>query len=108
MAVHLNGTFYCTREALAIMEDKGLGKIINMASICGMSSFRAPCPDYAAAKGGVIAFTKAVAEEVIGRGVYVNVVAPGFVETPGLRAGLTWEDSEHSDSAYPLRPAGHS
>jgi len=91
VAVHLNGTFYCTREALAIMEDKGCGKIINMASICGMSGFCAICPDYSAAKGGVIAFTRAVAEEVISRGVRVNAIAPGFVETPGLRTGLTRE-----------------
>lgn len=91
VAVHLHGTFYCTREALAIMEDKGSGKIINMASICGLSGFCAICPDYTAAKGGVIAFTRAVAEEAIRRGVYVNAIAPGFVETPGLRAGLTRE-----------------
>jgi len=86
--VHLCGTFYCTREALNIMEDKGYGKIINIASICGMSGFCAASPDYSAAKGGIIAFTKSVAAEVIGRGVYVNAIAPGFINTPGLIAAL--------------------
>lgn len=86
--VHLCGTFYCIREALNIMEDKGYGKIINIASICGMSGSCATSPDYSAAKGGIIAFTKSVAAEVIGRGVYVNAIAPGFINTPGLMAEL--------------------
>jgi 3-oxoacyl-[acyl-carrier protein] reductase len=79
MAVHLDGTFYCTREALRLMTAGA--KIINMASICGMMGWPMAA-HYSAAKGGIIAFTKAVAREAVLRGIYVNAIAPGFIETP--------------------------
>ncbi|MEO0248213.1 MAG: SDR family oxidoreductase [candidate division WOR-3 bacterium] len=80
--VDLTGVFYCTREALNIMEPKGYGKIINIASTAGLSGMSAFAPHYSAAKGGVIAFTRSVAMEVIGAGVHVNCIAPGGVATP--------------------------
>jgi len=81
--VILNGTFYCMREALKIMEEKGSGKIINMASTTALSG-EPNVPAYAAAKGGIIALTKSVAKEAIGSGIVVNAVAPGYCDTPLL------------------------
>lgn len=99
--VDLTGVFYCTRAALNVMEDRGYGQIINIASVAGLSSYSAFAPHYSAAKGGVIAFTRAVAAEVIGAGVNVNCIAPGGVATP------PWERAPQAarDSVLQLIPA---
>jgi 3-oxoacyl-[acyl-carrier protein] reductase len=86
--VNVHGVFYCTREALKLMEPQRYGRIINIASLSGMSGLSAHSPHYSATKGAVIAFTKAVAAEVAGSNIYVNVMAPGLVHTQEVDAIL--------------------
>jgi 3-oxoacyl-[acyl-carrier protein] reductase len=81
---NLNGVFYCTQQASKIMVKKRYGRIINITSVIGIVGNIGQC-NYAAAKAGVIGFTKSVAKELAGRGITVNAVAPGFIETDMTR-----------------------
>jgi len=83
LAVHLNGTFYCTREALALMSRVNRGAIVNISSVAGLMGIEA-APHYGAAKAGILGFTRSVAREVASRGIRVNAICPGFVDTPIL------------------------
>ena len=78
---NLNGFFYITKRMLKHMMPRGRGgRIINMASLSGLKGMPGQT-NYSAAKGAIIAGTKALAQEVARRGVTVNAVAPGFIET---------------------------
>ncbi|HUQ36807.1 MAG TPA: glucose 1-dehydrogenase [Aestuariivirga sp.] len=80
IAIDLNGVFFCTRSVLAHMRARKSGRIINVASIAGKEGVPG-ISAYSAAKGGVIAFTKALAKELALDGVLVNCIAPALVET---------------------------
>ena len=79
--VNLSGAFYCLREALPSMTARGWGRVVNVASIAGKTG-TPYIAAYAASKHGLLGLTKVAALEVAARGVTVNAVCPGYVDTP--------------------------
>lgn len=84
LAVNLRGVLACTHAALPGMQQAGYGRIVNIASEAGRVGSKGSAV-YSAAKGGVIAFTKAIARENARFGITVNAIAPGPIDTPLLR-----------------------
>jgi len=80
MNTNLKGIFMCTKAVSRIMMKQKMGKIVNMTSVVGLTG-NAGQANYAAAKAGVIGFTKSMAKELGSRGINVNAVAPGFIAT---------------------------
>jgi 3-oxoacyl-[acyl-carrier protein] reductase len=80
LGVNLKGPFLCTQAAAKIMMKQRSGRIVNIASIVGVTG-NAGQANYVAAKAGIIGLTKTAAKEYASRGVTVNAVAPGFIET---------------------------
>ena len=80
LRTNLKGTYLCTRAVLRGMVRARWGRIVNISSVVGLLG-NAGQANYAASKAGIIGFTKSVAREVAGRGITVNAVAPGYVET---------------------------
>jgi 3-oxoacyl-[acyl-carrier protein] reductase len=93
LAVHVDGTFYCCREALKIMNPQMSGCIINMSSVMGTFGRPGNVP-YSAAKAAILGLTRALAHEVAPRNIRVNAIAPGWIATDMtaplgvLRAGI--------------------
>ena len=80
ISVHLNGTFFCTRESLKIMNAMNKGSIINMGSVLGTTGGPSS-PHYSAAKAAILGFTRSTARELASRNIRVNAIAPGYIDT---------------------------
>jgi len=85
MATNLDGLFNMTRQVWDGMRERGFGRVINISSINGLKGQFGQA-NYAAAKAGVIGFTKSLALEGARKGITANVVAPGYIDTPMLSA----------------------
>jgi 3-oxoacyl-[acyl-carrier protein] reductase len=102
LATNLSGAFRATRRALKGMMRARHGRVINISSVVGGVRGNAGQANYAASKAGLVGFTRTVAAEVARRGVTVNAVAPGLVETE-LTEGI---DQQRLLEAVPVRRAG--
>ena len=80
ISIHLNGTFFCTREALKIMNNQEKASIINMGSVLGTTGGPSS-PHYSAAKAAILGYTRATAKELASRNIRVNAIAPGYIDT---------------------------
>jgi len=107
--VNLTGTFNCCQAVVPAMLESGWGRIVNISSSSahGGQQYMA---HYVAAKSGVIGFTKSLALELGPKGITVNTVPPGFIDTPMLRRqerkGLLGEGVEHHEKLTPVRRIG--
>lgn len=104
IATNLNGAFYACRAAAKLMLKKRYGRIVNIGSVIGLRGQAGQC-NYAAAKAGLIGFTKSYAREVASRNITVNLVAPGLIETD-MTSAMSDEMREAARKQIPVARVG--
>lgn len=104
ISTNLNGTFLCSREAAKQMLRKRSGRIINISSVVGLRG-NAGQVNYASSKAGVIGLAKSLARELGGKGITVNAVAPGFIQTD-MTAELSDEMKKYWETQIPRKRVG--
>ena len=103
--VNLSGVFYCLRYEIPALLATGGGSIVNISSVLGTNGYRQQ-PAYAAAKHGVIGLTKCAAPEYADKGIRVNTVAPGYIETPLITEGWSPLIRRSLTRAHPIGRLG--
>jgi 3-oxoacyl-[acyl-carrier protein] reductase len=106
LRVNLTGAFACLQEAAKIMIRQRFGRIINISSVVGQMG-NAGQANYAASKAGIIGLTKSAAQELASRGITVNAVAPGFIDTD-MTSGLSGEIQTAYLDKIPMKRFGHA
>ena len=101
---NLKGVFYCTKAVSKLMMKKRAGRIVNMTSVVGLIG-NAGQTNYAAAKAGVVGFSKSAAKELAARGITVNLVAPGFIATD-MTAAMNEKAKEATLTGIPMKRMG--
>ncbi len=104
LGVNLKGTFNCTKAVLRHMAKQRSGKIVNIASVVGEMG-NAGQANYSASKAGVIGLTKTIAREYAQRGINVNAIAPGYIETP-MTDALPEKAKEELKKLIPMERLG--
>ena len=104
LATNLDSVFNVTHQVLAGMAERGWGRVINMSSVNGVKGQFGQA-NYSAAKAGILGFTKAVAQEVVKKGVTVNAIAPGYIGTEMVMA-IKQEVREQIVASIPMGRLG--
>jgi len=104
LAINADGVFFCNRAAVARMEPRGYGRVVNVASIAGKEG-NPMAAAYSASKAAVIALTKAIGKDLAGTNVLVNCIAPAVIETP-LLAQMSEEHIRYMIEKIPMGRLG--
>jgi 3-oxoacyl-[acyl-carrier protein] reductase len=105
-AVNFNGTFYACQVFGAHMAQQGYGRIINIASLAGQNGGTATGGHYASSKGAVLSATKVFARELAARGVTVNAVSPGPLDSPSVHAIVGTDNLDAFTTTIPVQRLG--
>lgn len=102
--INLKGTFLITKSVIPYMLKKRDGKIINLASVVGVTGNAGQC-NYSASKAGIIGFTKSIAKELASRNIRANAIAPGFIDTD-MTSILSDEVKDSINVQIPMKRMG--